>query len=297
MNSDSLKKDDNGETGHASSSIPGRALGVVAITVVAFLCWHVWSGSITRDEIEVGMADASSRQALGSRVPDDRTPVSPDRQSASVLEQGFSVGESWQEEFGCNECPPAWNVAQTQEEAAWMHRSGFPSRRTRDQYAKLADRELRIRFDSGDLAAAAVLAERMIERSDPDAELFLEMSAARGSIYALYRIADGKEHGDNLYDQLTAGAALRAAFMRGDHVAAEELKRRLPTLTYVFSPANVGLLDSQTAVMLRNLEALRREMGYPPLQIDPRPYVELETQERMAATQDVHRRARSIGYK
>jgi hypothetical protein len=174
------------------------------------------------------------------------------------------------------------------EEAAWLHRNGFPARSEWQKLDKLSDRELTARFDTGDLSAAAVLGDRMLARGERGYTSFAFKAAARGSIYVLYRFAEAhRRYQDNSFMFSVAGAALRIAQMRGDYVAGFELDRHLPQLSARVDRVRALGVDDQAAVTLRVIEEDRVKFGYPPLVMDLRPDVPAETQASITAERDV----------
>jgi hypothetical protein len=176
---------------------------------------------------------------------------------------------TWQSEFGCLEatCAPTWNLAQSAEEAAWLHRNGYGGRSERVALAALSKAELRARFDAGDLVAGAIYLDKMIDDRQKGARRFADQLAARGSTLVLYKLASYYAKGPHANKWFFA-AALRLAEMRGDRWAINEINAWQPVLRY---DLDSSLIDSSVKTLLRNIEQARREHGYPPLTIDIRP--------------------------
>jgi hypothetical protein len=182
----------------------------------------------------------------------------------------WSGAATWQAEFGCLEatCAPTWNLAQSAEEAAWLHRNGYGGRSERVALAAMTDAQLRARFDAGDLVAGTVYHDRLLKKRDKTQGLFLYQLAARGSVLALYKLAHFYSRGPHANKYFLA-ASLRLAQMRGDRWAINEINALWHTLR--FDEADEPLVDGDVNIMLRNIEVARREHGYPPLTIDIRP--------------------------
>jgi hypothetical protein len=185
--------------------------------------------------------------------------------------EAWHSNADWAAEYGCSECPAAWNVAQSAEEAAWLHRNGFPSRSEQARLSKLDDAALRAQFDAGNLSAGAVLMDRMIAQRRKGAASFVMQLAARGSVYALYRDADMNRRIGGHFYLPTAAAMVRVAELRGDRRAPKELALHIPSMTPSVNAGEASIVDEYVAVALRILEEDRRKYGYPPLTIDIRP--------------------------
>jgi hypothetical protein len=215
------------------------------------------------------MPNAQTNQAAAERV--------------EAAASAYVSATTWQAEYGCDGCTAqAWNEARTVEEAAWMHRHGFPARSMLAQLKNVDDAQLRARFDAGDLIAAGVLVDRYFERGESEqARALVDLAAARGSIYVLYRFAANHYTSEDVADQVMALTALRVAFMRGDHAAATELKIIGRSMFSMLQSANRALVEEQSFAYLAELDALRRARGYPPLTIEPRP-MEPKTMEDLA---------------
>jgi hypothetical protein len=182
----------------------------------------------------------------------------------------WSGAATWQAEFGCLEatCAPTWNLAQSAEEAAWLHRNGYGGRSERVILAALSDSELHARFDAGDLVAGAVYHDRLVQKRDQKQWHFAIELASRGSTLALYKIASQYYARGPLADEYFFAAALRIAQMRGDRWAINEIHAWQPVLRYDLGSS---LIESRVQILLRNIEEARHKYGYPPLTIDIRP--------------------------
>ena len=233
----------------------------------------------------VSMSGRSLREPFATRADREATHIAAaaSTQAATayaVVEQGttsplgatptYVSATSWQSEFGCLEaqCAPAWNLAQSAEEAAWLHRNGYGGRSERVALAALSDSALRARFYAGDLVAGTIYHDRLVSKRDPAQWDFVLQLAARGSVLALYKMAGHYYARGPHANKYFFAAALRLAQMRGDRWAINELKAWQPTMRYDLVDT---IVDEKVSILLSNIEQARLEHGYPPLTIDIRP--------------------------
>ena len=120
-------------------------------------------------------------------------------------------------------------LAENENEALWLRARGYPSPQQREEAKRLPTVELKLRTEKGDLIAASLYGERLMEENDWNgAHNVLLKAASEGSLYSLYalsyRAANHPEH----HSRIEAGKWLRLAYLAGDYKATIQLVQIYP---------------------------------------------------------------------
>lgn len=185
----------------------------------------------------------------------------------STETHAIATRSDWQANYGCAKCAPGFAIASSAADAAWLAQHGYPSSAQRQAYSSLSEAELEARGNAGDSIALGQLGDRMMLRGDGRLYDVYEHSAALGSLYALYRLADVYERSKSPSARNQAAALLRLASMQGDYYGARELQQRFARL----GSADLLLVDQQAQQLLEQLTQRRQQMGLGPLTLQPRP--------------------------
>ena len=119
--------------------------------------------------------------------------------------------------------------ADSELEAAWLKRNGFPSHKQRTEAQGASTLELRRKAKAGSLSDIALYGERLAQEGDWAQSVGeLGSAANKGSIYALYAISDVYATWPNHVAPLQSKAFLRAAYLAGDSKASGRLWERFP---------------------------------------------------------------------
>lgn len=195
-------------------------------------------------------------------------PPKPDSSATHNAETHATATPSeWQANYGCSNCTPGFAIAASAADAAWLAQHGYPSSAQRRAYSALSEAELETRGNAGDSIALGQLGDRLMLRGDGRVYEVYEHSAALGSLYALYRLADVYERSNSPFARNQAAALLRLASMQGDYYGARELQQRFARL----GSADLLLVDQQAQQLLEQLTERRRQLGLGPLTLQPRP--------------------------
>lgn len=121
-------------------------------------------------------------------------------------------------------------VAESEAEAQWLRRNGYPTQQQLSEARSLSAAQLRIRADRGNLADKALYAEKLAEEGHPyEALRALGYVVTNGSTYALYSTSNVyASKASPLYNPKTSRAYLRLAYLAGDSKATYALATRFP---------------------------------------------------------------------
>ena len=156
--------------------------------------------------------------------------------------------------------------ARSPADAQWLKRHGYPDKYMLREYGGMPDEKLSSLAETGDLYAAAILAQLQGMRNGGKQPLLdLNELTIKGSIFALTAIANLYANSAHYRNPVVAEAYYRAAIMRGDQSSAFRLNR--PTLDFEQQVA----ADLFAMNIYENLirERIRRHGS--PFPFDPRP--------------------------
>lgn len=148
----------------------------------------------------------------------------------------------------CNMSP---FLAENENEAVWLRQRGYPSEQQREEAKRLPTIELKSRTDKGDLIAASLYGERLMEEGDYEkAYRVLLQPAIKGSLYALYGLSYNALNHPKHPDYTSARAYLRLAYLAGDYKATIQLTQTVPHMN---GQAEQLIIDAEAAHKFRNL--------------------------------------------
>ena len=142
-------------------------------------------------------------------------------------------------------------LAENENEAVWLRQRGYPSEQQRGEAKRLPTVELKSRADKGDLIAASLYGERLMEEGDYEKayRAFLE-PAIKGSLYALYGLSYNALNHPKNPDYISARVYLRLAYLAGDYKSMIQL---IQTAPHMNGQAEQLLIDEYAAHKYRNL--------------------------------------------
>jgi hypothetical protein len=157
------------------------------------------------------------------------------------------------EEYRCQKesCAPNPFMAENEREALWMRMRGYPSKQQQEDAKRLSTGELKAKADSGDLVAASLYGQRLIEENDWNgAHATILKTIQSGNIYALYTLAYWEGNHPKHPNPLEARAMIRLAYLAGDYKSTEVLVETFPRFN---SPVEQAFIDRNAAHYYRNM--------------------------------------------
>lgn len=229
-------------------------VGMLAIAA-AFLI-----GRVSKDQNTTSQA-LSSQTNAAEEQPAIATPPSPVQKPAeTTAHPGPNVKAQLFAEYRCQKssCNMSPFLAVNEDEALWLRQRGYPSEQQREEAKRLPTAELKSRADKGDLIAASLYGERLMEEGDYEkAYRALLLPATKGSLYALYGLSYNALNHPKNPDYISARAYLRLAYLAGDYKATIQLTQTAPHMN---GQAEQWMIDEYAAHKFRNL---LRYQSYP----------------------------------
>lgn len=156
-------------------------------------------------------------------------------------------------------------MARSPREAAWLDANAYPTQDELDSLDATDAADLAAEAARGRVTAQALLGMKQLQAGDVASGYFnLQEAAAKGSIWALTILGNDQASRGNLNEAI---AWFHVAAYRGDWWTAQLRIMSLPNVTATH--AALGLNYSFQYV--RNLEALRARLGFPPFAHEMRP--------------------------
>ncbi len=155
-------------------------------------------------------------------------------------------------EYRCQKisCDMSPFLAENENEAVWLRQRGYPSPRQREEAKRLPTVELKLRTEKGDLIAASLYGERLMEENDwTKANRVLLKAASEGSLYSLYALSYRAANHPQHRSRIEAGKWLRLAYLAGDYKATIQLVQIYPPVNEM---AEQLLIDQYAAHTYRN---------------------------------------------
>ncbi|MFZ5637734.1 MAG: hypothetical protein ACOY82_14230 [Pseudomonadota bacterium] len=137
------------------------------------------------------------------------------------------------EEYRCPQaaCDLSPFIAENEYEAMWLRARGYPSQKNREEAKSLPTSELKHQASTGDLIAASLYGERLIEEKEwGKAYGVLVEAASRGNLYAMYALSDIAAKNPDQPNGIESKAWLRLAYLSGDYKATMQLAKTFPQL-------------------------------------------------------------------
>jgi hypothetical protein len=134
-------------------------------------------------------------------------------------------------EYRCQKaaCDLSPFLAENEDEALWLRARGYPSPRQREEAKRLPTVELKLRAEKGDLVAASLYGERLMEENDWNgAHNVLLKAASEGSLYSLYALSYRAANHPQHRSRIEAGKWLRLAYLAGDYKSTIQLVQIYP---------------------------------------------------------------------
>ena len=137
------------------------------------------------------------------------------------------------QEYKCQKaaCDLSPFLAENENEALWLRARGYPSPQQREEAKRLPTVELKLRTEKGDLIAASLYAERLMEENNwSRAYGVLLKASAEGSLYSLYALSNRAANHPQHRSGIEARTWLRLAYLAGDYKATIHLVQTYPQL-------------------------------------------------------------------
>jgi hypothetical protein len=185
------------------------------------------------------------------------TPPSVQRPAEITVYTSPNVKAQLLAEYRCQKssCNMSPFLAENENEALWLRQRGYPSEQQREEAKRLPTVELKSRSEKGDLIAASLYGERLMEEGDWTKPYPLLLEAAnKGSLYALYALSYRSLNHPKHPDYISARAYLRLAYLAGDYKATIQLTQTAPHMN---GQAEQLQIDEYAADKYRNLMKYR----------------------------------------
>ena len=233
------------------------------VLIIAAVALVISAGFLVQ-KITSHSGDGASKVAI--RQPD--TAPAPSVQDAAPLERGAAsrhrpavdaagtaVIASVLREYQCpssdSECRRSPFAATSEQEARWLRANGFPTSRELQEAQQMSLQRLDEHARSGNVIAQSVYADRLLKEGNIAGALGVSLHAAnRGSLYALYQLAQVYAADGARKDPLTAKAYLRLAYLAGDYKVASQLANTFPEFN---NPSEQAFVDSRAVELHRKL--------------------------------------------
>jgi hypothetical protein len=181
------------------------------------------------------------------------SPLPVQMRDEATAENGRNVKAQLFAEYRCQKssCNMSPFLAENENEALWLRQRGYPSEQQREEAKRLPTVELKSRTDKGDLIAASLYGERLMEEGDWEkGYLVLLQPATKGSLYALYGLSYNALNHPDHKNYTSARAYLRLAYLAGDYKATIQLTQTAPHMN---GQAEQLIIDAEAAHKFRNL--------------------------------------------
>ena len=227
-------------------------LGGMLVIAAAFLIGRVSKDQNTAPQAPPLQTNAADEQSLATTLssPVQRPAETTEHSDPNVKAQLFS-------EYRCQKsaCDMSPFLAENENEALWLRQRGYPSEQQREEAKRLPTVELKSRADKGDLIAASLYSERLMEEGNWTKPYPLLLGAAnKGSLYALYALSYRSLNHPKHPDYTSARAYLRLAYLAGDYKATIQLTQTAPHMN---GQAEQLIIDAEAAHKFRNLMRYR----------------------------------------
>jgi hypothetical protein len=228
--------------------------GLLAI-VAAFLVGRTSKDQNAVPQAPLQQTNTAEQQssATAPPFPDQRPVEATAHTDSNVKAQLFA-------EYRCQKpsCNMSPFLAENENEAVWLRQRGYPSEQQREEAKRLPTVELKSRANKGDLIAASLYGERLMEEGDYEkAYVTLLQPATKGSLYALYGLSYNALNHPKNPDYISARTYLRLAYLAGDYKATIQLTQTAPHMNG--QPEQLQI-DEYAAHKFRNL---LRYQSYP----------------------------------
>ena len=208
----------------------GALVAGMLVALVVVLRWDAGEAPAAQTGNNIALKEALNRDAdrlmfdsgagAAQPVPALARPIAAD--PGFVSTEAYCGGDA-----ACLRDP---STPRSAEDASWLKVHGYPDRNRRVELERLDEDALR-RAGTRELAAMAVLAERLAAEGRRDEALKVWIAAAqRGSLHAYHGIAALVAADEARGGAREAAAYLRLAYLLGDHGAAQALYRQQPGL-------------------------------------------------------------------
>lgn len=204
----------------------GLGLGLVFAAIILFVFRYSETGTKTNQPAD--KPDATISEAAPSLQSADDSPLEamPYATSANAELKAQLLQEYKCQKAACDLSP---FLAENEDEALWLRARGYPSPQQREEAKRLPTVELKLRAEKGDLIAASLYGERLMEESDwSKAYGVLLDAAAEGSLYSLYALSYRAANHPQHRSRIEAGKWLRLAYLAGDYKATIQLVQIYP---------------------------------------------------------------------
>ena len=214
-------------------------------------------GKISKDQYEIPQPSSPQKN-----VPQEQslatTPNSPVQMSAETTAySGQNVKAQLFAEYRCQKssCNMSPFLAENENEALWLRQRGYPSEQQREEAKRLPTVELKSKADKGDLIAASLYGERLMQEGNwTESYPVLLRAANKGSLYALYGLSYRALNHPEHKNYTSARAYLRLAYLAGDYKATIQLTQTAPHMN---GQAEQLIIDAEAAHKFRNLMQYR----------------------------------------
>ncbi len=214
-------------------------------------------GKISKDQYAIPQPSSPQKNA-----PQEQslatTPNSPVQMSAETTSySGQNVKAQLFAEYRCQKssCNMSPFLAENENEALWLRQRGYPSEQQREEAKRLPTVELKSKADKGDLIAASLYGERLMQEGNwTESYPVLLRAANKGSLYALYGLSYRALNHPEHKNYTSARAYLRLAYLAGDYKATIQLTQTAPHMN---GQAEQLIIDAEAAHKFRNLMQYR----------------------------------------
>jgi hypothetical protein len=230
-----------------------KTLAVICIALVAAIGTFVYLQASGRPEnpenSAVSEEDASAWEEQSSLLTTQTASIIETQRLQATPELKAQLFAEYRcQKSACNMSP---FLAENENEAVWLRQRGYPSEQQREEAKRLPTVELKSRTDKGDLIAASLYGERLMEEGDYEkAYVTLLQPATKGSLYALYGLSYNALNHPKTPDYISARTYLRLAYLAGDYKATIQLTQTAPHMNG--QPEQLQI-DEYAAHKFRNL--------------------------------------------
>jgi hypothetical protein len=230
-----------------------KTLAVICIALVAVIGTFVYRQPSGRPEnpenSAVSEEDASAWEEQSSLPTKQTAPIIETQSLQATPELKAQLFAEYRcQKPSCNMSP---FLAENENEALWLRQRGYPSEQQREEAKRLPTVELKSRADKGDLIAASLYGERLMEEGNwTESYPVLLRAANKGSLYALYGLSYRALNHPEFKNYTSARAYLRLAYLAGDYKATIQLTQTAPDMN---GQAEQLIIDAEAAHMYRNL--------------------------------------------
>jgi hypothetical protein len=214
-------------------------------------------GRISKEQGATSQASRPQTNEVQEHSSPTALPLTDQRPAENFAQTRSNVKAQLFAEYRCQKssCNMSPFLAENENEALWLRQRGYPSEQQREEVKRLPIVELKSRSEKGDLIAASLYGERLMEEGDWTKPYPLLLEAAnKGSLYALYALSYRSLNHPKHPDYISARAYLRLAYLAGDYKATIQLTQTAPHMN---GQAEQLLIDEYAADKYRNLMKYR----------------------------------------